>query len=88
MTLDSKIEIKAIARKKAEEYCIENGLSLEKLATQSFYVFGNTAAFMQEMEYHGKGLLEDFASQPKPTLEYDIKDETIRPSKYVYYLES
>ena len=88
MTLDSKTEILIEAKKKAEEYCVKNGLSLEKLATQSFYVFGNIAAFMQKMEYHGKGLLEDFESQPKQTLEYDVKGKTIRPSKYVYYLEN
>ncbi len=82
MILDSKIEIQTKARKKAEEYCVGNGLSLEKLAAQSFYVFGDIAAFMQEMEYHGKGLLEDFSSQPKPTLVYKVDDGTIETTEY------
>lgn len=86
MTLATKNRILEIAKKKAINYCIENGLSLNKFSMQSFYVFGDIAAFMQEMDYHGTGLLEDLSSQPKPTLEYDILTETIRPSKYVDYL--
>ncbi len=86
MTWDTDNYILNNAKKQAIIFCKNNGLSIEKLKTQSFFVFGETAAFMQKADYHGMGLLEDLESQPKPTLEYDVKSKKIRPSKYVDYL--
>lgn len=82
MTLEEKNNVIVKAKDAAILFCNRNGLSLEKLYKQDCMYFGEIVGFMQEMPYHGKGLLEDLASQPKPTLVYNVDDGTIETTEY------
>lgn len=82
MTLDTKNKAIESARIAAEKYCREHNLSLKKLSSQDYMYFGDFVGIMQEMPYHGKGLLEDLASQPKPTLSFDVNKNMIYPTEY------
>lgn len=82
MISDSKNSIQETALIRAREYCSQNGLSLNKLSKQIYAQLGDFAYFFQEMPYYGGGLKEDLASQPRPTLEYDLKKGTIAPTQY------
>lgn len=75
------------AKERAIAFCNKNGLSVAKLKTQSFYLMGDVAYFVQNVEYHGSGLKEDLLSQPKATLEYSVIEDSIKPMKYVYFLK-
>ena len=54
---------RALALHYAEPYCIEHGLSVEKLKKQVFAVIIDQMIFAQP-----DGLRDDIASQPLPTL--------------------
>ncbi len=82
MTLVAKIKAVEAAKKAAAKYCVNNNLSLEKLASQTFLYFGDFVGVMQEMPYNGGGLTEDIASQPKPTLTFDVKNNKIIPTEF------
>ena len=82
MTLATKTKAIESAKKAAKEYCIKNELSLEKLSSQIFLYFGDYVGIMQEMPYKGGGLTEDIASQPKPTLTFDVKKNMIFATEY------
>lgn len=82
MTLVAKNKAVEAAKKAAAKYCVNNNLSLEKLASQTFLYFGDFVGVMQEMPYNGGGLTEDIASQPKPTLTFDVKNNKIIPTEF------
>lgn len=70
------------AKNAALQYCKDNNLSEQKLATQSCLYFGDVVGFMQRMTYHDTGLREDLSSQPKPTLIYHVDTGTIETTEY------
>jgi len=59
---------KALAFEVAKEYCIANGLSLDKLIKQRFEIIYSSAIFAQPSDVIPNGLLNDLETQPKPTL--------------------
>ena len=52
----------------SKQYCLEKGLSYEKLKNQSFNFSDGTAWFMQPNDTVPEGLTNDMATMPKPTL--------------------
>ena len=65
---------KALAFEIAKNYCINNGLSIDKLSSQRFHLVYSSAIFAQPSDVIPNGLLNDLATQPKPTL--IIKNES------------
>ena len=59
---------KALALEIAKSYCKDNGLSIDKLSKQRFNIIYSSAVFAQPTEVIPNGLLNDLATQPKPTL--------------------
>lgn len=59
---------RALALHYAEPYCIEHGLSVEKLKRQDFAVIIDQMIFAQPTGVKPDGLRDDIASQPLPTL--------------------
>ena len=76
----SEIEKKAYSR--AEEYCKNEGLSLDLLKTQDLYDMGDAICITQQMPYHGGGLREDISSQPRETLHYNVTKDEITATEY------
>jgi hypothetical protein len=74
----------ALAFEIAKNYCIDNGLSIDKLRKQRFNLIYSSAVFAQPSEAIPNGLLNDLDTQPKPTL--IIKNErgglTIEQTEY------
>ncbi|MBR1815907.1 MAG: hypothetical protein IJ763_04325 [Lachnospiraceae bacterium] len=60
--------LKALAIEYVKSYCIENGLSYEKLRSQSFIFTCNECAFAQISNIEPKGLINDAETMPKVTL--------------------
>lgn len=67
----------------AEQYCIANNLSVEKLKKLRYIPLNGWSAFCgpPEKEYSGGGLLEDISSQPRAALIIH-DDDTIETTIY------
>jgi len=75
---------KALAFEVAKDYCITNGLSLDKLNKQRFEIIYSSAVFAQPSDVIPNGLLNDFETRPKPTLiiENDDAGLVIKQTEY------
>lgn len=51
-----------------KDYCIQNGLSLERLKTQRFELSYNECGFFQPSNIPALGLVNDYETMPKATL--------------------
>lgn len=60
--------MKAIALEAASRYCLEHGLSLEKLKAQKCEIIENAMVFAQPTGVKPDGLRNDLATRPHPTL--------------------
>ena len=77
MDKQKKLELevqRALALEAAKSYCKENGLSVDKLRNQRFIIINSTAAFGQPSDVVPDGLMNDIATQPKPTLIFRLED--------------
>lgn len=59
---------KALAIEYVKNYCIEHGLSIEKLPTQRFALSANECCFAQPSDVKPQGLINDKETMPKVTL--------------------
>lgn len=64
------------------EYCREKNFQVSVLGDLSVYYLGEIVLYAQEVEGHGKGLLEDLDTLPRPVLIYNIKTGTIEEGEY------
>lgn len=62
------VEKKSDALLAARGYCLFNGLSISKLETQDYTCILGNGYFMQKSDVLPDGLLNDIATQPRPTL--------------------
>mgnify|MGYP004635072643 CR=1 FL=1 len=56
------------AKRKAKEYCADNGLDISLLDRQVVYVIDGDVIFAQPSGVKANGLKNDLETQPKPTL--------------------
>lgn len=59
---------KTMALRTVEEYCANNGLSVDKLRGLIFDISDNVAMFMAPSEVKANGLLNDLTCQPRLVL--------------------
>lgn len=59
---------RVMAESYASDFCEKNNLSTEKLRSQRFQVIEDTMVFAQPTSNKPKGLTNDIATQPYPTL--------------------
>ena len=80
--------MKEVYFEKLKEYCSKNGISLEKLNKQEKYLIEDSFIVAQPIKIPNcDGLRTDLATQPKPTLIYDIETGTISETEYTdFYL--
>lgn len=75
-------ERKQKAKRRAIDYCKKNNLSQEKLKGQILCDLEEKVYIAQRVESGAEeGLLKDLATQPIPTLVYDVATDTIEPTK-------
>ncbi len=68
---------------KLREYCSKHGLSLEKLDKQEKYLIEDSFITAQPIKIkNSDGLRTDLATQPKPTLIYDVETGAISETEY------
>ena len=75
--------MKELCMKKIKKYCLDNGISLEKLETQESLLINTSFIVAQPIKIENSdGLRTDLATQPKPTLIYDITSDKITETEY------
>ena len=75
--------MKELYFEKIKEYCSRNGLSLEKLDKQEKYLIDDSFMTAQPIKIpNSDGLKTDLATQPKPTLIYDIVTDQVIETEY------
>lgn len=68
---------KTMALRTVEQYCAENGLSIDKLNGLIFDISDNVAMFMAPSEIKPNGLLNDMACQPRLVLSIEDKNGSL-----------
>ena len=75
--------MKKLYFEKVKKYCVEKGYSLDKLALQqTFLIYDNFIVAQPVKLPKHDGLRTDLATQPKPTLIYDITSDKITETEY------
>lgn len=75
--------MKEIYFEKLKEYCLNNGLSLEKLDKQERYLIDGSFMTANPIKIpNSDGLKTDLATQPRPTLIYDVETGAISETEY------
>lgn len=75
--------MKDVYLEKVKEYCLKNGLSLDKLNKQEKRLINKSFIVAQPIKISDSdGLKTDLMSQPKPTLIYNIDTEQIAETEY------
>lgn len=69
--------------RKLRRYCIENGLSIDKFDGQVKCLINKSFIAAQPIKIQNSdGLRTDLATQPKPTLIYDVETGLISETEY------
>ena len=69
---------KTMALHAVEKYCLDNGLSVDKLRGLIFDISDNVAMFMAPSDIKPNGLLNDMASQPRLVLSIEDMNGNLR----------
>lgn len=78
---------KALAVEYAKKYCIEHGLSIEKLQMQRFVLSANECCFAQPSGVKPKGLTNDKETMPKVTLIIKFVDGQLQIEETEYTVQ-
>lgn len=75
--------MKEIYFEKIKKYCLEKGLSLDKLNNQEKYLINNSFMVAQPIKIaNSDGLRTDLETQPKPTLIYNVNTGQITETEF------